>query len=62
MTVNAAWAAGEEHEAGRIALGHRADFTVFADSPLTTRAVDLPELPVLLTVVDGRTTHRAASL
>ncbi|WP_098012051.1 amidohydrolase [Streptomyces sp. sk226] len=62
MTVNAAWAAGEEHEAGRIALGHRADFTVFADSPLTTPAVDLPELPVLLTVVDGRTTHRAASL
>ncbi|MFE9458023.1 amidohydrolase [Streptomyces californicus] len=62
MTVNAAWAAGEEHEAGRIAVGHRADFTVFADSPLTTPALDLPELPVLLTVVDGRTTHRAASL
>ncbi|WP_228990018.1 amidohydrolase [Streptomyces sp. DH8] len=62
MTVNAAWAAGEEHEAGRLAVGHRADFTVFAESPLTTGALDLPELPVLLTVVDGRPTHRAASL
>ncbi|MFQ6852162.1 amidohydrolase [Streptomyces sp. 35M1] len=62
MTVNAAWAAGEEHEAGRLAVGHRADFTVFADSPLTTSAVELPDLPVLLTVVDGRPTHRDASL
>ncbi|MEU7330020.1 amidohydrolase [Streptomyces parvus] len=62
MTVNAAWAAGEEREAGRLAVGHRADFTVFADSPLTTSAVELPDLPVLLTVVDGRPTHRDASL
>ncbi|MFD0422170.1 amidohydrolase [Streptomyces parvus] len=62
MTVNAAWAAGEEHEAGRLAVGRRADFTVFADSPLTTSAVELPDLPVLLTVVDGRPTHRDASL
>ncbi|SCF86788.1 hypothetical protein GA0115280_11752 [Streptomyces sp. Cmuel-A718b] len=62
MTVNAAWAAGEEHEAGRLAVGHRADFTVFADSTLTTPAVELPDLPVLLTVVDGRPTHRDASL
>ncbi|MGW7413025.1 amidohydrolase [Streptomyces sp. NPDC054863] len=60
MTVNAAWAAGEEHEAGRIAVGHRADLTAFAGNPLTTAATDLPELPVLLTVLDGRPTHRAA--
>ncbi|MFJ4840400.1 amidohydrolase [Streptomyces sp. NPDC088746] len=59
MTVNAARAAGEEHEAGRIAVGHRADLTAFADNPLTTAATELPDLPVLLTVLDGRTTHRA---
>ncbi|MFF0286740.1 amidohydrolase family protein [Streptomyces sp. NPDC005262] len=53
MTVNAALTAGEEHEAGRIAVGHRADLTVLADDPLTTAATDLPELPVLLTVLDG---------
>ncbi|CAL9612662.1 amidohydrolase [Streptomyces sp. enrichment culture] len=62
MTVNAAWAAGEEHEAGRLAVGHRADLTVFAENPLTTAATDLAELPVLLTVLDGHPTHRAPAL
>ncbi|MFJ9767335.1 amidohydrolase [Streptomyces erythrochromogenes] len=58
MTVNAARAAGEEAVAGRIAVGHRADLTVLADDPLSTAATDLPGLPVLLTVVDGRPAHR----
>ncbi|MFE5299019.1 amidohydrolase [Streptomyces sp. NPDC056632] len=58
MTVNAAYAAAEEHEAGRLALGHRADLTVLADDPLTTSATDLPYLPVVLTTVDGRVTFR----
>ncbi|ARX89327.1 amidohydrolase [Streptomyces alboflavus] len=58
MTVNAAYAAGEEHEAGRIAVGHRADLTVFAENPVTTAATELPDLPVLLTVLDGDPTHR----
>ncbi|MCF3125512.1 amidohydrolase [Streptomyces arenae] len=62
VTVNAARAAGEEHEAGRIAVGHRADLTVLADDPLTTPAVELPELPVLLTVLDGRPTYRDESV
>ncbi|MFD8976775.1 amidohydrolase [Streptomyces sp. NPDC059593] len=62
MTTGPAYAAGEEHEAGRIALGHRADLAVFADSPVTTAATDLPDLPVLLTVLDGRITHRAAGV
>ncbi|WP_443050900.1 hypothetical protein [Streptomyces sp. NBC_00208] len=50
------------HEAGRIAVGHRADLTVFADDPLTTAATDLPDLPVLLTVLDGHPTHRDPSM
>lgn len=58
MTVNAAYAAGDEHEAGRITVGHRADLTVFAENPLTTAATELPDLPVLLTVLDGDPTHR----
>lgn len=62
MTVNAAWAAGEEHEAGRIAVGCRADLTAFAGNPLTTAATELADLPVLLTVLDGQPTHRAAAL
>lgn len=62
LTVNAARAAGEERQAGRLAVGHRADLTVFADNPLTTAATDLPDLPVLLTVLNGHPTHRAAHL
>jgi predicted amidohydrolase YtcJ len=62
MTVNAAYAAGEERVSGRIAVGHRADLTVLADDPLTVPATDLAELPVLLTVLDGRPTHRDAAL
>ncbi|MET9515736.1 amidohydrolase [Streptomyces sp. NPDC002994] len=62
MTVNSAYAAGEERHAGLLAVGHRADLTVFADNPLTTPSTDLPQLPVLLTVLDGRPTHRAAGL
>ncbi|MFD7027849.1 amidohydrolase [Streptomyces sp. NPDC059917] len=62
MTVNAAYAAGEEHEVGRIAVGHRADLTVLGGDPLSTSATDLPALPVLLTVLDGRPTHRHPGL
>ncbi|PZT70019.1 amidohydrolase [Streptomyces sp. SW4] len=62
MTVSAAHAAGEEHEAGRIAVGQRADLTVLAADPLTTAATELPDVPVLLTAVDGRPAHRDASL
>ncbi|MDT9696912.1 amidohydrolase [Streptomyces sp. P17] len=62
MTVNAAHAAGEEHEAGRLQVGHRADLTVFAGDPLTTAATELPDLPVLLTVVDAVPTHRDPAL
>ena len=32
--------------------------TVFAADPVETAADDLLELPVLLTVVDGRVVHR----
>lgn len=62
MTVNAAYAAGEEHEAGRLRVGHRADLTVFAEDPLTTEATELAHLPVLLTVVDGALTYRSHSV
>ncbi|MEU3660175.1 amidohydrolase [Streptomyces sp. NPDC032940] len=62
MTVNAAHAAGEEYEAGRIAVGHRADLTVLAADPLSVAATELADVPVLLTVLDGGLTHRAAGL
>ncbi len=62
ITVHPAWVAGEEERAGRPAVGHRADLTVLADDPLAVADTDLAALPVLLTVVDGRPTHRADHL
>ncbi|MGY1577546.1 amidohydrolase [Streptomyces sp. MN13] len=62
VTVNPAWAAGEEHTAGRVAVGHRADLTVLADSPLDVADTELAGLPVRLTVVGGRPTYRAPEL
>ncbi|QKG21606.1 amidohydrolase [Actinomadura verrucosospora] len=61
-TLNPALAAGEEAVAGRIAVGHRADLTVLADDPLSVADTDLAALPVVLTVLDGRITHRDAAL
>ncbi|MEV6327358.1 amidohydrolase [Streptomyces sp. NPDC051909] len=58
MTVNPAFAASEEHGAGRIAVGHRADLTVLGADPLTTRSTELADVPVVLTAVNGRVTYR----
>lgn len=62
LTTAPAWVAGEERQAGRLAVGYRADLTVFADNPLSVADDDLAELPVLLAVLDGRPTHRDDSL
>jgi predicted amidohydrolase YtcJ len=59
MTVAAAYAAGEEAHAGRIAPGFRADLTAFELDPVTCPPDELAEAPVRLTVVDGNITHRA---
>ncbi|MEV6805943.1 amidohydrolase [Streptomyces sp. NPDC051132] len=62
ITVSAAWAAGEEDHAGRLAVGHRADLTALADDPLRVPDTELAGVPVVLTTVAGRVTHRAAAL
>ena len=62
LTVHPAWAAGEEGSAGRLAIGCHADLTVLADDPLRVPDEDLASLPVLLTVLGGRVTHRAPGL
>ncbi|MEU3029770.1 amidohydrolase [Streptomyces incarnatus] len=62
MTVNAAWAAGEEEHAGRLALGYRADLTVLAEDPLAVADTELAEVPVVLTVVEGRVRYRGEGM
>jgi predicted amidohydrolase YtcJ len=58
-TTAAAVTIGEEARLGRIRPGFAADLTVFADDPVECDPDELPQLPVLLTVVDGEIVHRA---
>jgi predicted amidohydrolase YtcJ len=58
-TAGAAKAVGESAVGGRVAVGFRADLTGFAEDPASCDADALPELPVRLTVVGGRTVHVA---
>ena len=57
-TTQAALAVNDTAVAGRIMPGYRGDLTAFAADPVDCDADDLVDLPVLLTVVDGRAVHR----
>ncbi|MBS1868628.1 MAG: amidohydrolase [Actinobacteria bacterium] len=59
-TTTAASIVGDAAVGGRIAEGMRADLTAFATDPVDIPADELPDNPVLLTIVGGRVTHRAA--
>lgn len=58
-TTGAAATVAEQDISGRIKPGYRGDLTAFAADPVDTDADCLPDLPILLTVVDGRITHQA---
>jgi predicted amidohydrolase YtcJ len=60
FTTHAAAASGEADRRGRIAPGYDADFTVFADDPLTVAPAALGTLPVLATVVEGHDVYHWA--
>lgn len=57
-TTAAAATVGERDLGGRIIEGLRGDLTMFAEDPVEIAADELPQLPVLATVVDGRVVHR----
>jgi predicted amidohydrolase YtcJ len=54
FTVDAAWAIRREDRLGRVAPGFLADLTVLADNPLAVDTSGIAAIPVLGTVVDGR--------
>jgi hypothetical protein len=58
-TAGAAYVASDEDRLGRIRPGYCADLTVLAEDPVDCDADALPDLPVLMTVVDGEIVHRA---
>ena len=61
-TTGAARAVGEESTGGTVKPGLRADLTAFARDPVDCDPDDLPDLPVVLTVVDGQIVFRDASV
>lgn len=62
FTSDAAWAAFEEDTRGKIAPGYAADLTVFAKDPMTAPEAEIPNIPVILTVVDGRVAWASAGV
>jgi predicted amidohydrolase YtcJ len=58
-TTGAALATGDEAVSGRIVPGARADVTGFAEDPTAVSGDALIDLPVTLTVVEGRVVHGA---
>ena len=61
-TTHAAWSVGEDDVAGTLEVGKRADLTAFAVDPLVAPPDELVEAPIVLTVVDGAVSHRAAQV
>ncbi|MBB4660765.1 amidohydrolase family protein [Conexibacter arvalis] len=57
-TTAAAAIAGEADVAGRIAVGRRADLTVLGADPVDCPADELPDVPVLATIVAGAAAYR----
>ncbi|MBI3909559.1 MAG: amidohydrolase [Armatimonadetes bacterium] len=57
FTEGAAYAAGEEAEAGRLAPGCRADFVVLEADPRAVPAAEIERIPVAMTVVGGEIVH-----
>jgi predicted amidohydrolase YtcJ len=55
VTVSAAWALRREDRLGRVAPRYLADLTVLAANPLDVDPTTIAGIPVLGTVVDGRT-------
>jgi predicted amidohydrolase YtcJ len=58
-TTHAARVNGDEQVYGRLTPGLRADITAFAQDPVDTDPDELPDVPVRLTVVDGRVVFEA---
>ncbi|MDI6022440.1 amidohydrolase [Leucobacter sp. UT-8R-CII-1-4] len=55
-TLWPALARGHE-ERGKLAVGADADLTIWASDPVLASADELPTLPIVMTVVDGRIVH-----
>ncbi|MCU0890236.1 MAG: amidohydrolase [Sandarakinorhabdus sp.] len=58
-TLNGAWAAKEEAIKGSLTAGKLADHVVLGEDPTMVKPERIKDIPILETVVDGRTQYRA---
>jgi predicted amidohydrolase YtcJ len=58
-TRGAAYLSFDEHLSGTIEVGKRADFTVMGYDPLVVRAEEVPDIPIVMTVVGGEIVNMA---
>ncbi|HUE96894.1 MAG TPA: amidohydrolase [Longimicrobiaceae bacterium] len=58
-TMNGAYASLEENTKGSITAGKFADFVILGQDPHTVDPMQLIHIPIVRTVVDGRTVHEA---
>ena len=58
VTIDAAWQNFEESRKGSIEIGKLADFVVLAENPLKIEPVKIRDIPILETIVAGRSVWR----
>lgn len=61
VTIDAAWQAFEEQEKGSIEPGKLADLVILQENPLTADPRSLHLIPVLRTIIGGKTVYEAAA-
>jgi predicted amidohydrolase YtcJ len=62
FTTANAYATFEEHDAGTVARGKRADLILVDRDPCDTPSEELMSTKVLATILDGDVVHRASAL
>ena len=58
-SLNGAWAAKEEAIKGSLTAGKLADYVVLGEDPTVVKSDRIKDIPILETVVDGRSQYRA---
>jgi predicted amidohydrolase YtcJ len=58
-TTGGAWQDFAEHEKGTVEVGRLADLCVLGGDPFTSDPAEIPEMPILATVLDGEPVHVA---